>query len=176
MKTIARAHLVFCLLISMATLRAAERTAAKEAAAEERGAVLAVVQKFFDAMAAADADALRSTSLPSFQFHAVRSDLKGAAVSRRTLDEFATQIAASKARLLERMWDATVLVHDRIAMVWAPYDFHRDGKFTHSGIDVFTLARTDAGAGWKILDLAFTVEPGVPSQHPAGPPAAGAKK
>jgi hypothetical protein len=174
MKKFACAPLVVCLLVATVTLRAAAPTPAKEASAAERSAVLAVVQKFFDAMAAADAEALRSTSLPTFQFHAVRSDAKGTAVSRRTLDEFATQIADSKGRLLERMWDATVLVHERIAMVWTPYDFHRDGKFTHSGIDIFTLARTDAG--WKILDLAFTVEPGVPSQHPAGPPAAGTKK
>ena len=47
-------------------------------------------------------------------------------------------------------------------------------KFTHSGIDVFTLARTDTG--WKILDLAFTIEPNAPSQHPGGAPAVTTKK
>ena len=174
MKKLPCAYLVICLLVSTATLRADTSTPAKEPSAAERSAVLAVVQKFFDAMAAGDAEALRSTSVPTFQYHAVRNDAKGTAVSRRTLDEFVARFGSSPERVLERMWDATVLVHDRIAMVWTPYDFHRGGKFTHSGIDVFTLGRTDAG--WKILDLAFTVEPEVPSRHPAGPPAAETKK
>jgi hypothetical protein len=104
----------------------------------------------------------------------MRHDAKGTAVSRRTLDEFVARFGTAKESVLERMWDPTVLIHDRLATVWTPYDFHRDGKFTHSGIDVFTLARTDTG--WKILDLAFTVEPSTPSQHPAGPPPATAKK
>jgi hypothetical protein len=140
----------------------------------DRAAVLSVVQKFFNAMAAGDAEALRGTTVPTFQYHAVRNDAKGTAVSRRTLDEFVARFGSSKESVLERMWDPTVLIHDRLATVWTPYDFHRDGKFTHSGIDVFTLARTDTG--WKILDLAFTVEPSAPSQHPAGPPPAAAKK
>jgi hypothetical protein len=174
MKKLACAFLVFALLVSSVAVAAAASTPPNAASAAERSAVLAVVQKFFDAMATRDGEALRSTSMPSFQYHAVRSDAKGTAVTRRTLDEFVPRIVESKEQILERMWDATVLVHDRIAMVWAPYDFHRDGKFSHSGIDVFTVARTDAG--WKILDLAFTVEPSVPSQHPGGAPAPGMKK
>lgn len=172
MKPIAGACLALALLVCGASPRAATSPAGASPSPADRAAVLAVVQKFFDAMAAGDAEALRGATVPTFQFHAVRHDAKGT-VSRRTLDEFVARFGASKEAVLERMWDPTVLIQDRIATVWTPYDFHRDGKFTHSGIDVFTLARTDTG--WKILDLAFTIEPNVPSQHPAGPPPAARK-
>jgi hypothetical protein len=174
MKTIAGACLALALLGISASSHAATPAPGSSPSPTDRAAVLAVVQKFFDAMAAADAEALRATTVPTFQFHAVRNDAKGTAVSRRTLDEFVARFDPSKERVLERMWDPTVLVHGCIATVWTPYDFHRDGKFTHTGIDVFTLARTDTG--WKILDLAFTIEPNAPSQHPGGAPAVTTKK
>jgi hypothetical protein len=148
--------------------------AARAATAQERGesaqaAVLAVVQQFFDGMTAADAEASRATLVPDGQYYSLRSDLKGVVLRRRTHEEYLAGLGKAKERLLERIWDPKVTVQDRIATVWAPYDFHRDGKFSHSGVDVFTLVHTDDG--WKIAGLVFTVEPNSPSKHPAGPPA-----
>ena len=143
---------------------------AAEATAGERESVIEVVQTFFDTMAAKDAEGARSTLLADGQYYAVRDDPGGLVVRRRTHEEYLTGIATGKDRPLERMWDATVMVHDRIAMVWTPYDFHRNGKFSHSGVDVFTVIRTDGG--WKIAGVVFTVEPDAPSRHPAGPPPA----
>lgn len=173
MKPLTRVAFAVALFVSCAGSPALAAAPAVPPESPERAAVLAVVQQFFDAMAASDAAALRATAEPTFQFHAVRNDDKGTAVTRRTLDEFVARFGPGRESVLERMWSPTVLIHDRIATVWTPYDFHRDGKFTHSGIDVFTLARTDGG--WKITYLAFTVEPNVPSQHPAGPPATAKK-
>jgi hypothetical protein len=130
--------------------------------------VLQVVQRFFDAMAARNPVACRATLAPEGQLQALKETAAGAAVSYKTLGDFAAGLSTWKERPLERIWNPTVLVQDRIATVWAPYDFHRDGKFSHSGIDVFTLMR--AGDDWKIVSLAFTMQPHVPSQHPAGPP------
>ncbi len=140
----------------------------------ERAAVLAVVQKFFDAMTARDVAASRATLLPDGQWHIVRNDPAGVSLRRRTHEEYLARMPESKELLVERTWDATVMVHDRIAMVWAPYDFHRDGKFSHGGIDLFTLVRT--GDGWKIATLVFTIEPNPTAKNPAGPlPATSAK-
>jgi hypothetical protein len=49
-----------------------------------------------------------------------------------------------------------VQVHKRIAMVWNPYDLWVNNKFSHCGVDVFTLLKTKAG--WKIASLAFSME------------------
>jgi hypothetical protein len=131
----------------------------------DRQAVLALAQAFFDALAAKDGPALRRLCLADARILSIRP---GAAVRSRSLEEDITALTASRERLLERMWNLTVHLQGRIATVWAPYDFHRDGVFSHTGIDTFTFLKTDDG--WKIAALAYTVEPDRPSAHPAGPP------
>ncbi|MBI4622079.1 MAG: nuclear transport factor 2 family protein [Verrucomicrobia bacterium] len=168
MKHRSRLPLLLFFLVSLAMPQTTSSATATGANAGERKSVLDVVQRFFDTMAAKDVDGARAVLLPDGQYYAVRDDPGGFVLRRRTHEEYLAGLATGKDRPLERMWDATVMVHDRIAMVWTPYDFHRNGKFSHSGIDVFTLVKTDGG--WKIAGLAFTVEPKTPSQHPAGPP------
>ncbi|MDP3000701.1 MAG: hypothetical protein Q8N47_24670 [Bryobacterales bacterium] len=38
--------------------------------------------------------------------------------------------------------------HVRIAVVWTPCDIHWDRKFSHCGVDAFSLIKTSEG--WKI--------------------------
>lgn len=72
-------------------------------------------------------------------------------------------------RLTERGYAATARVQDRLAQVWMPYDIYIDGKWSHCGIDAFTLLKV-AGQ-WKTVALLYTVEqPPACSKHPAGPP------
>lgn len=62
----------------------------------------------------------------------------------------------------EAFWDPTVLIHNGIAVLWAPYSMDRDGIRLHCGIDVFNLALVDEE--WKIVSIQFTAEPdGCPS-------------
>jgi hypothetical protein len=120
----------------------------------EEAAAIAVVQKVFDGIAAHDADLIRSTMLPDARIHSVR-DAADPAVS--TLDAMATQIAAAKTPLLERFTSPPrVLIRGRMAQVWGEYEFLRDGKFTHCGVDTASLFKT--AAGWKIVSLSYTVE------------------
>jgi len=72
--------------------------------------------------------------------------------------------------VVERMWNPTVLVRGRIAMVWADYDVYVGGKFGHCGIDAFTLLKTDAG--WKISGIQYTSETQGCKPNPLGPPPA----
>jgi hypothetical protein len=72
-------------------------------------------------------------------------------------------------RLTERGYAATARVQDRLAQVWMPYDIYIDGRWSHCGIDAFTLLRV-AGT-WKVASLFYTVEqPPACQKHPAGPP------
>jgi len=41
-------------------------------------------------------------------------------------------------------------------VVWAAYDFHLDGAFSHCGIDNFSLVKI--GEEWKVVSLTYTVE------------------
>jgi hypothetical protein len=64
----------------------------------------------------------------------------------------------AKSIVKERMreQDTRVEVHERIAMVWAPYDLWVNEKYSHCGVDVFTLLKTEEG--WKIASIAYTIE------------------
>ena len=136
--------------------------------APDRDQVLKIVQGFFDAMGKSEAEALRILAVPGSQITVAPRPGTDAPVRRRMIEADIDSLKANKNQLFERMWNPTVLIEGRIAVVWTPYNFHRNGKFTHNGTDVFTLMKlTD---GWKIVSIAYTVEPEAPTRHPAGPP------
>ena len=104
--------------------------------AEDEKAIVATVQKLFDAMAAKDAIAVRALGLPGAQHVALRPTGVASVVSH---EKFAENVGASKDTWLEKIWDPKVMIHGKIATLWAPYDFHRSGQFTHCGIDAVSL-------------------------------------
>jgi hypothetical protein len=115
---------------------------------------IATVQKTFNGMAAHDAAMIRSTMLPDARLYSVRGD---AAPSSRTGDEFITGIASAKGDLLERFTSRPqVSIRGRMAQVWGEYEFLRDGKFTHCGVDSVSLFKTDEG--WRIATIIYTME------------------
>ena len=72
----------------------------------------------------------------------------------------------------ERGFDATVRVQDRVAQVWMPYDLYIGDKWSHCGVDTFTLMKSEGR--WRVAALIYTIEqPPACRKHPAGPPAHG---
>ncbi len=70
----------------------------------------------------------------------------------------------------ERGFDATARVQDRIAQVWLPYDLYIGDKWSHCGVDVFTLMKSSGR--WRVASLIYTIEqPPACRKLPAGPPA-----
>jgi len=70
----------------------------------------------------------------------------------------------------ERGFDATVRVQDRVAQVWMPYDLYIGDKWSHCGVDTFTLMKNEGR--WRVAALIYTIEqPPACRKHPAGPPA-----
>lgn len=132
------------------------------------GEIVAVVQEFFDAMAAGDSALGASTLLLEGQFTSIRETPEGARTGITRHSDFLTSIASGDQARLERMWDPTVLVQGRVAMLWTPYDFHIDGEFSHCGIDVFSLLKTDDR--WRIAGVSYTVERDDCPESPLGPP------
>ena len=122
----------------------------------ETVAVVAVVQRFFDALHHKNGDELRAVCQPGAQFTSGRARPEGYALRQRPIETDIADLAALKETWLERMWTPTVQINGRIAVIWTRYDFHRGGKFAHNGTDCFTLLRTDQG--WKIVCGAYSVE------------------
>jgi hypothetical protein len=130
--------------------------------------VLATVQRLFDAMAQRDTIAARTLLVSGTRFVAVRSDTAPAIPRIQSDSAFLRMLAASRERLLERLWEPVVQIQGPIATVWAPYDFHIAGRWSHCGIDTVTLLRT--GTSWQIAGLVYTVQRRGCAPSPLGPP------
>jgi Putative lumazine-binding len=134
-------------------------------AQDDKKEVVSVVNKLFEGMAARDSGVISSTMTPDAKLVAAQDSQT---FSTTTGEQFAQRIGANQSRVVERMWNPTVLVRGRIAMVWADYDVYVAGKFGHCGIDAFTLLKTDAG--WKISGVQYTSETQGCTPNPLGPP------
>lgn len=137
------------------------------AQATPRDSVIAVVQEFFRAMAGNDAKAAERTMHPDGRTFVLTTAGDSAVLSRSTAANFFATLAGNKRTFVERMWEATVMVHGPIAVVWTPYDFHIDGTFSHCGVDAFSLAR--ANGTWRIVSITYTVERTGCAPSPLGP-------
>lgn len=131
---------------------------------EEEKAVISAVETFFHALATKDSAEAKTVMMPQGRFYSVRED---GTIRTQTHETFFKSIAAEKSDFVERMWDPTVLIQGGIAVVWTPYDFHRNGEFSHCGIDAFNLLKT--AEGWKIAGTIYTVEPTGCTPSPHGP-------
>jgi len=127
--------------------------------------VVAAAQKLFDAMTAHDSAAARAVIVPEGRLFSANDEGK---VASQTLEEFAARLSASKAQMLERIWNPKVFVRGRIAHLWAEYDFHLNGKFHHCGVDSIALVKS--ADGWKITDVEDTRETSGCAPSPLGPP------
>lgn len=137
-------------------------------AQSDQDAVAAAVQQLFDAMAARDTLAARAVLLPEGRFFSIRDTDEGPRVGRSSHQDFLDQLTMPGDDWLERMWNPTITIHGRLAMVWTPYDFYRNGQFSHCGIDAFSLLKT--ADGWKIAGTTYTVESTGCPESPLGPP------
>jgi hypothetical protein len=141
------------------------------AAQAPEDAVLRAVDELFAAMAAGDAERAGHVLLPEGQWVSVRPGADGAeVVAVMPHHQVLERLAEGTERWLERYWDPQVMVHGPVAVVWTPYDFYRDGEFSHCGMEAFTLVR--GPDGWRITGATYTVEPTGCPPSPLGPPAA----
>ena len=156
--------------VALPSSASASALSTAESQESEKKAVLAAVQKLFDAMKAGDAEKAAEVLVIEGQFLSVRpGESEDATVIRAQSNEvFLEQLAGAENEWLERMWDAEVKIHGNLAMVWTPYDFHRAGEFSHCGIDIFTLLK--GSGGWQVTNISYNVISEGCTPSPLGPP------
>src|SRR4051794_32794271 len=150
-----RRSIVLCLLMG----------AARMACPAADAGPAALPQKLFDAMAAHDGAGARALFTADASLVAVAPDGK---VTVTPIDKWTDRLSSSKDNWLERMWSPKLQEHKAIATIWGEYDFHLNGKFTHCGIDTFTIVKTNGE--WRIAGLAFTRETSGCPASPLGEP------
>lgn len=119
-------------------------------------AVIAAVQRLFDAMRSRDTAAMRSVFTAEARLVG-QAMSEGRPVVRVTP---ASQFVAGIGRmtepreLIERVYAPKVFIDGDLASYWAFYTLHVGDEFIHCGVDAAHLFRTPDG--WKIASLADT--------------------
>ena len=121
----------------------------------DKGAIIRVVEQFFESLKLQDTVLYKSTLLPEGQVWRIRNTEKPATLDMRnfaaTLNSFDPAV-----QLEERALSYDIKIHHGLAMAWVPYEFEINGKFSHCGVDIFTCVKTNSG--WKIATAAYTVD------------------
>jgi hypothetical protein len=141
---------------------------AQDAGPGQEEVVTQLARDFLEALSAADTVVLARLLAPQAMIYSVREGGGGPAFGVVSREAFLESLGGEEQTLLERMWSPTVMVQDRVAMVWTPYDFHLNGEFSHCGIDVFTLLR--GNRGWQVASITYNVVRDGCAPSPLGPP------
>ena len=121
----------------------------------EEQQVVTVVEQLFNGIETQDTVLLAQLLDSGAQLVSVREVDGAPRWTRRTKADFLAGIATNDVTMIERMWDPEVRIDGGIATLWAPYDFHIDGEFSHCGYDGFHLVRQ--GGIWLISAITYTV-------------------
>jgi hypothetical protein len=122
----------------------------------DTAAVTAAVLPFFDAMAKHDTVSLRAVLHPGTRFSIIQTGATPGAIATQLDTSFMRTLATRTELFEERMWSPRITIDGPLATLTTPYDFHLAGKWTHCGIDSFTLMQTRTG--WRIVGVAYTVQ------------------
>ena len=118
--------------------------------------VKAVVKQLFEGMRNSDAGMIQSAFADSAILQSVGKSKDGKTViENERVDEFAKLISGlKKGAADEQIIFESIKIDGQLAMVWAPYKFYFEGKFSHCGVDSFQLVFVNGQ--WKIQYLIDT--------------------
>jgi hypothetical protein len=120
----------------------------------EQAAVMLPVQALFDFISSKNPAAGQAALLPDARVTAVRQQDGKPLVRSISQPEFLNAISQAKQDLRERYWNPEVRIHGSVADVTTPYDFWRDSKFSHCGMNLIQLVKTDEG--WRISAITYS--------------------
>ncbi len=125
---------------------------------DDKAAIVGVVNKLFDEMAAANPAGILALHTPTSDLVAIFRQKDGSTrVQAINGDAFSKMFTDKSRKMKEVMYDPKVEVSGDWAMVWGRYVFWVDDKLSHCGINQFNLVRV--GGEWKIANGASTIDP-----------------
>ena len=139
--------LVLSLLLSVSSYSKAQST---------EDSVKSTVNLLFEGMKNSDPSLLKKAFSDSAILQTIGRNKEGKTIIRNEkIEGFAESVAkAPKGALDERIQFETIKIDGPLAVVWTPYKFYYDGKFSHCGVNSFQLVRINGE--WKIQYLIDT--------------------
>jgi len=111
----------------------------------------ATIEQFFVAFHAKDTLKMKVICSDKIILQSIQENANGAKLTDESSTEFYKSIAAipNTITFQEKLLSFTVKVDGAMAHVWTPYEFYINGKFSHSGVNAFTLFKENNS--WKII-------------------------
>lgn len=114
-----------------------------------------VINMFFESLASKDSTLLLKSTMRDGQVWRKYNNENPVRIDQRhTKDDLSKM--SDWPNLKEVAQEFRIIHEQGIATAWVPYKFWVEGKFSHCGIDVFTLF--DMNGQWKIVSTAYTIE------------------
>ena len=122
----------------------------------QKAEVQQTIQTFFEGFHARDTLKIKSTCSDKLILQSISESAKGNKFSEESPKEFYVSMATIPAEMQfeERILDYNIQIDGTMAHAWTPYEFYINGKFSHKGVNAFTLFKT--AEGWKIVHLIDT--------------------
>lgn len=144
-----------CVILILLLVYSAVPTQAAEPA--DTLAIRKVVDQLFDGMRLGDSARVAATLASEVTFTSISLNKKDSLVvhHENAGAGFLKAVGTPhKEKWDERIYDVQIKTDGPMAIVWAPYKFYLGDKFSHCGVNVFTLIRRDEN--WKILEITDT--------------------
>ncbi|WP_244822427.1 nuclear transport factor 2 family protein [Dyadobacter pollutisoli] len=118
--------------------------------------IMGTVDALFDGMRAGDSSKVRSVFTYGSTMMSVPENPKDSvALKKVSIDGFVKAVGKPHSEVWnEQIYDVKISVDGPMAIVWAPYKFFLTDKFSHCGVNVFTLIQIKNE--WKISSIIDT--------------------
>ena len=113
----------------------------------ENEAIKGVINNFFLSLEKQDTILMQSTLYPEGQVWTLRH-MADSTVPRMRFFKDDFKGFDPKMKFLETPLSFDIKGHQGMAVAWVPYTFHINDKFSHCGVDIFTLMKKEND--WKI--------------------------
>jgi hypothetical protein len=121
----------------------------------EEQAVKQTVNDFFTYLGTQDTVLLKEIVYIEGQLWTVNNFNEPSRIRNRFFkDDMGTFNPESRLREVPKSFD--IKIHNGLAMAWVPYEFYVNDEFSHCGVDIFTLVKTEDR--WKIANCSYTLE------------------
>ena len=144
-------HVIRAIMVATLALAPASGLGAQSAEAD----VLKTVKQLFDGMRKGDSSIVRAAFHADAALYTTLVRDGKTVVRKDAVEEFVKAVGTPHSEVWdERIWNEKVFIDGPLAFLWMDYAFFLGPKFSHCGVDAFTLAKMPDG--WKIIALADT--------------------
>ncbi|HEY8397280.1 MAG TPA: nuclear transport factor 2 family protein [Flavihumibacter sp.] len=140
--------ILFSLLLTVSVLTATAQSS-------EEDAIKATINQLFSGMHKSDTNLLSGAFTQTALLQTIVSKNGQVEVRVDPVSGFIRSIGSAKAGSLdERIEFGSILIDGPMAMVWTPYKFYVEDRFSHCGVNCFQLVKL--AEGWKIQSVIDT--------------------